>query len=67
MAVGGEESLCALVPRLNASFKIIRAIDGAVTKLGYGRASDDQVVTIRELVLGRDVFVMLPTGSAKSL
>lgn len=43
------------------------AIDEAVRKLGYSGASYDQVVTIREFVLGRDVFVMLPTGSGKSL
>ena len=70
MAVRGAELLCASVPRLNASFTrdtIDRAIHEAVTKLGYSRASGDQVVAIREFVLGRDVFVMLPTGSGKSL
>ena len=70
MAVRGAELLCASVPRLNASFTrdtIDRAIHEAVTKLGYSRASNDQVVAIREIVLGRDVFVMLPTGSGKSL
>ena len=39
----------------------------AVTKLGYIRASNDQVVVIPELVLGRDVFVTLTIGSGKSL
>ena len=70
MAVRGAELLCASVPRLNASFTrdtIDRAIHEAVTKLGYSRASNDQVVAIREIVLGRDVFVLLPTGSGKSL
>ena len=70
MAVRGAELLCASVPRLNASFTrgtIDRAIHEAVTKLGYSRASSDQVVAIQEFVLGRDVFVMLPTGSGKSL
>ena len=61
MAVSGEVSLCAHVPRLNMSFTratIDRAIE-AVRKLGYSRASDDQVVAIREVVFGRDVFVRL--------
>ena len=69
MAVRGAELLCASVPRLYASFTrdtIDRAIHEAVTKLGYSRASSDQVVAIREFILGRDVFVMLPTGSGKS-
>ena len=54
MAVSGEESLSTLVPRLNASFTkatIDRAIDEAVTKLGYSRGSNDQVV-------GRDVSLI---------
>ena len=70
MAVRGAELLCASIPRLNASFTrdmIDRAIHEAVTKLGYSRASGDQVVAIREFVLGRDIFVMLPTGSGISL
>ena len=66
MAIRGAELLCASVPRLNASFTR-DMIHEAVTKLGYSRTSGDQVVAIQEFVLERDVFVMLPSGSGKSL
>ena len=42
------------------------AIATAVNKLGY-KATSHQEKAIRELVLGKDVFVSLPTGSGKSL
>ena len=58
------------VPRLKAHLskvKIDLVIEETVRKLGYSRATEDQVIAIREFILGRDVFVMLPTGSGKSL
>ena len=63
MAVSGEELLCALVPRLNASFKLTRAtidraIDEAVTKVGYSRASNDHCPGSHHFVLGRDVSLI---------
>ena len=55
------------VPRLNAPDWT--AIDGEslVQKLDLTRATEDQQGAIREFVLGRDVFVGLPTDSGKSL
>ena len=35
--------------------------------LGYRKATKEQVEPIKNFVLGRDVFVSLPTGSGKSL
>ena len=57
------------VPRLGK--QVMRSVvDGAiataVNKLGY-KATSHQEKAIRELVLGKDVFVSLPTGSGKSL
>ena len=39
----------------------------AVQKMGYDRASDDQKEAVKAFVLGKDVFVSLPTGSGNSL
>ena len=36
-------------------------------KLGYDRPTQEQAQAVRTFVLGSDVFVMLPTGSGKSL
>ena len=35
--------------------------------MGYDRATDDQKEAVKAFVLGKDVFVSLPTGSGKSL
>ncbi len=62
--------LHVLVPRLNARFPrsvVDRATCQAVEKLKYAQATERQTEVIREFVLGRDVFVNLPTGSGKSL
>ena len=70
MAANKVEASDFYVPRLNAYFtgvKIDLAIEETVQKLGYSRATDNQALAIWEFVLGRDVFVMLPTGSGKSL
>lgn len=46
---------------------IDEAIFHAVIKLKYSQASEHQTEAIRELVLGKDVFINLPTGSGKFL
>ena len=59
-----------LVPRLHRDFEetvVNVAILEAFQKPGYDRPSQDQALAVRNLVLGNDVFVMLPTGSGKSL
>ena len=38
-----------------------------VQKIGYDRTNAEQGRTIRELLLGRDIFVSLLTGKGKSL
>lgn len=38
----------------------------AVWELGYDRTTPEQGKAIREFLLGRDVFVSLPTGEGKS-
>ena len=57
------------VLRINASFTeiTIKAIGEAVRRLNYSQATENQANAIREFVVGRDVFVILPTGSGKSL
>ena len=60
----------SLVPRLDCRFDepvIDVAILEAFQKLGYDRPTQEQAQAIRSFVLGSDVFVMLPTGSGKSL
>ena len=39
----------------------------AMEALGYQKATSEQMEAIKNFVLGRDVFVSLPTGSGKSL
>ena len=59
-----------LVPRLNDRFEepfIDVAILEGFQKLGYDCPTQEQAQAIRSFVLGSDVFVMLPTGSGKSL
>ena len=38
-----------------------------VQKMGYDRPTDDQKKAVETFVLGKDVFISLPTGSGKSL
>ena len=59
-----------LVPRLDDRFEepfIDVAILEGFQKLGYDRPTQEQAQAVRSFVLGSDVFVMLPTGSGKSL
>ena len=61
---------CLWVPRLKQwiSEEIIHvAILNAVQRLGYDNPTDEQGQAVRQIVLGKDVFVSLPTGSGKSL
>ena len=58
------------VPRIgisisNTELEII--LLSAVQKMGYDRATDDQKKAVKAFVLGKDVFISLPTGSGKSL
>ena len=58
------------VPRLQDVFSVEclnNAILRAFVQLGYDKPSDDRYKAIKEFVLGRDVFVSLPTGAGKSL
>lgn len=58
------------VLRLNKCFlkcMIDVAIGEAVKRLNNSSAMDKQSSAIRELFIGRDVLVVLPTGSGKSL
>ena len=58
------------VPRLDHCIEE-QVIDVAILevfqKLGYDRPTQEQAQAIRSFVLGSDVFVMLPSGSGKSL
>ena len=59
-----------LVPRLNDRFEepvIDVAILEGFEKLGYDHPTQEQAQAVRSFVLGSYVFVMLPTGSGKSL
>jgi len=60
----------AFIPRFEVCLPdsvISECIESAVLFLGYARASKEQFEAIHNFVLGRDVFVSLPTGSGKSL
>ena len=61
-----------LVPRIGtlvskADLEMI--LLSVVQKMGYeyDRPTDDQKKTVEAFVLGKDVFISLPTGSGKSL
>ena len=59
-----------LVPRLDDRFEepvIDVAILEGFQKLGYDRPTQEQAQAVRSFMLGSDVFMMLPTGSGKSL
>ena len=59
-----------LIPRLKCSVPseaVDSSIMHAVQELGYNHATPEQGQAIREFLLGRDVFVSLPTGEGKSL
>ena len=42
-------------------------LPSVVQKMGYDRPTDDQKKAVEAFVLGKDVFISLPTGSGKSL
>ena len=59
-----------LVPRIGtlvskADLEMI--LLSVIQKMGYDRPTDDQKKTVEAFVLGKDVFISLPTGSGKSL
>ena len=59
-----------LVPRIDDRFEehvIDVAILEGFQKLGYDCPTQEQAQAVRSFVLGRVVFVLLPTGSRKSL
>ena len=59
-----------LVPQLDDRFEepvVDVAILEGFQKLGYDCPTQEQAQAVRSFVLGSDVFVMLPTGSGKSL
>ena len=51
------------VPAETVDIAILRAIQ----KLGYDRPTPEQAAAVRKFLLGKDVFVLLPTGGGKSL
>ncbi len=65
--------LHGIVPRLGLALSmetvniaILHHVHG-VQRLGYVQPTTEQAEAVRELVLGKDVFVSLSTGSGKSL
>ena len=50
----------------STSSNIEVAIRKAFRRLGYTDVKEEQLKAAREFMTGRDVFVCLPTGSAKS-
>ena len=60
----------AYLPRLQSSFDLVfirGAICDAMAALGYPTPKEEQVQVVEQFLLGRDVFVSLPTGGGKSL
>ena len=69
-----EMDTCAeethVVPRIGVSISkpVFRRIFlSVIQNMGYDRSTDDQRKAVEAFVLGKDVFVSLPTGSGKSL
>ena len=48
-------------------FRVVRAVDDAVARLGYQAIKQKQREAIEAFTKGEDVFVSLPTGYGKSL
>ena len=46
---------------------IDETIHAGIVRIGYSKATVYQQKAVREFVVGKDVFVCLPTGSGKSL
>lgn len=58
------------VPRLNTTIckdSISSSVPDAFTSLGYESPSEDQSRVVADFVAGMNLFVVLPTGSGKSL
>ena len=59
-----------VVPRIGVSIskpEFRRIFLSVIQNMGYDRLTDDQRKAVEAFVLGKDVFVSLPTGSGKSL
>ncbi len=58
------------VPRQKRCFAreaVKEVIGTAVRELGYERPTNEQEYAVSNFLLGRDVFVTVPTGGGKSL
>ena len=59
-----------IVPRLDTKISkdtINSSINDAFTSLGYKSPTEDQTRVVFDFIAGKDLFVVLPTGSGKSL
>ncbi len=67
---GDPRGVSSSVPKLNSFFpeKVVQdAIGEALRNLGYDRPTEHQARALFEFVSGKDVLVLLPTGSGKSV
>ena len=64
------EEVTYVVPRVGVSIsksEFRRIFLSVIQNMGYDRPTDDQREAVEAFVIGKDVFVSLPTGSGKSL
>ena len=64
------EEVMYVVPRVGVSIstsEFRRIFLSVIQNMGYDRPTDDQREAVETFVIGKDVFVSLPTGSGKSL
>ena len=64
------EEVTYVVPRVGVSISMSefrRIFLSVIQNMGYDRPTDDQREAVEAFVIGKDVFVSLPTGSDKSL